>query len=485
VERAIYIDTVDLPFSVQGYYVSYQRCCWTGAIDNIVDPSNNGITLTTFIPGSALVNVHNQGARFINYPPLVLCSQNTLDFDHAAFDPDGDSLSYELMAPLLGGSITNVVPDPETAAPYSPVNWNPTFTETVPFGAGSNITIDPVTGFMTFTPNMIGSFVAGVAVKEWRNGVLINTKIRTFGYRVVTCQVEVPIEVDVTGPTQLIEDCGFAGFVVKRTDLTTNLIIQINLSGTATNGDDYPYIDDTLVIPAGVASDTIGISAYLDGLPEGTETVFFNVILPNPCDGTFDTTSISLNIIDYTPLTITAVDSLNVCADFGQGTNIWCEVKNGMPPYSYVWGPGAFANNDTVFVQPGILQPNLNTFQVYIMDQCAKTITSPIVRVYNQCPLVVPNVMTLEDGDQTNGLLIIKNWEDYDQVSIQIFNRWGNLIYANDNYLNDWNGTDMSGKALDEGVYFYTVTPKSEKYEYDNKEKTLYTLHGFVHLVKP
>ena len=189
---------------------------------------------------------------------------------------------------------------------------------------------------MTFTPNLIGSFVAGVAVKEWRNGILINTKIRTFGYRVVGCQVEVPIEVDVTGPTQLIEDCGFAGFIVKRTDLSSNLVVQISLGCTATNGDDYPFINDTLVIPAGVASDTIGISAFLDGLPEGTETVFFNVILPNPCDGTFDTTSISLNIIDYTPMTITAVDSINVCADFGQGTNIWCEVKNGISPYSYV-----------------------------------------------------------------------------------------------------------------------------------------------------
>jgi gliding motility-associated-like protein len=388
------------------------------------------------------------------------------------------------MAPLLGGSIANVVPDPEDAAPYAPVSWNPTFTETVPFGAGSNITIDPVTGFMTFTPNLIGSFVAGVAVKEWRNGVLINTKIRTFGYRVVACQVELPIEVDVTGPTQLIEDCGFAGFVVTRTDLSSNLVVQISLSGTAINGDDYPFIDDTLVIPAGVASDTIGISAFLDGLPEGTETVFFNVILPNPCDGTFDTTSISLNIVDYTPLTITAVDSLNVCADFGQGTNIWCNVQNGISPYSYVWGPGGFPNNDTVYVQPSILQPNLNNFQVYVMDQCAKTITSPNIRVYNQCPLVVPNILTLND-DGTNDLLVIKNWEDYNQVSIQIFNRWGNLIYEKDNYLNDWNGTDMSGKALEEGVYFYTVVPKSEKYEYDNKEKTLYTLHGFVHLVKP
>ncbi|TAF84264.1 MAG: hypothetical protein EAZ48_07865, partial [Flavobacteriia bacterium] len=52
VERAIYIDTVTLPLTVQGYYISYQRCCWTGAIDNIVDPANNGITLTTFIPGT-------------------------------------------------------------------------------------------------------------------------------------------------------------------------------------------------------------------------------------------------------------------------------------------------------------------------------------------------------------------------------------------------------------------------------------------------
>jgi hypothetical protein len=32
-------------------------------------------------------------------------------------------------------------------------------------------------------------------------------------------------------------------------------------------------------------------------------------------------------------------------------------------------------------------------------------------------------------------------------------------------------------------VYFYTATPQSIKYEYDDQESTLYTLHGFVHLV--
>ena len=112
-----------------------------------------------------------------------------------------------------------------------------------------------------------------------------------------------------------------------------------------------------------------------------------------------------------------------------------------------------------------------------------KSVTSPVVRVYNQCPLVVPNVLT-SNNDNINDFLIIKNKEDYTEVSIQIFNRWGNLIYENSNYQNDWNGTDQSGKPLEEGVYFYMATPNSEKYEYDNKEKTLYTLHGFVHLVK-
>lgn len=482
VERAIYIDTITLPFNVEGYYLSYQRCCWSGNIDNIVDPSNNGITLTTFIPGSSLINVPNQGARFINYPPLVLCSQNTLNFDHSAFDPDGDSLVYELMAPLLGGSIANVVPNPETAGPYAPVNWNPTYTEFVPFGTGSNITINPQTGMMAFTPNLIGNYVAGVAVKEYRNGILINTKIRTFGYRVVACQVELPIEVDVTGPTQLIEDCGFAGFIVGRTDATENLIVQVLLSGTATNGEDYPYIDDTLVIPAGVLSDTIGIAAIFDGLIEGNETVFFNVIVPNPCDGTFDTTSISLTIIDYLPLTIKALDSVNVCDDFGEWTSMWCQVGDGVPPYTYYWQPSNFPNNDTVNVDPTILQPNLNIFTVNALDQCGKTISSPDVRVYNQCPLIVPNVLTT-NGDQVNDILIIRNWEDYDKVSVTIFNRWGNVIYSNEDYKNDWTGKDASGNVLEDGVYFYTVTPQSIKYEYDDQESTLYTLHGFIHLI--
>lgn len=481
IERAIYIDTVTLPFDVLGYYIAYQRCCWANNIENIVDPANNGITLTNYIPGSSLIDIHNQSARFINYPPLVLCSNNTLTFDHSAFDPDGDSLAYELAAPYLGGNSGNVTPNPETAPPYTDVTWQPGFSTTVPFGAGSSVLVDPVTGSIDFTPSLIGNYVAGVAVKEYRDGVLINTKIRTFGYRVVGCQVEIPVEVDITGPTDLLEDCGFAGFIVSRTDTTDELTVQVLLSGTATNGVDYNFIPDTLTIPAGVFSDTIGIEAFLDGITEGNETVEFNIIIENICEGTFDTTSISLIIRDYINMEITHTDSVNVCADFGEGTMLWCNIINGDPPYVYNWVPGPLPNNDTVYITANMLNPNLNLYYVEVGDNCGKGIVSGQIEVYNQCPLIVPNVMTANQ-DGINDALIITNLEDFDKVAIQIFNRWGNLIYENDAYQNDWKGYDSGGKLLNEGVYFYVVTPTSEKYEYDDVEKTLYTAHGFFHL---
>lgn len=483
VEKGIYIDTIQLPFNPSGYHISYQRCCWANNVDNIVDPGNNGITLTTFIPGSDLTAVYNQGARFVNYPPLVLCAQNTLNFNHVAFDPDGDSLTYELADPLEGGSIANIIPNPESPPPYLGVQWNPGFSTLVPFGVGSNITIDPLTGLMSFTPNNIGNFVAGVKVNEYRNGILINSKIRTFSFRVVVCQVDIPISVDITGPPQLIEDCGYAGFIISRADTTTNLVVQIGLGGTATNGADYPYISDSLVIPIGVSADTIGIEALVDGLVENTETVFFSVIVPNPCNGSFDTTSISLNLVDYQPMEIDALDSINVCSQSGQIPELWCSISNGVGPYQYNWEPGPFPNNDTISLGGLQLQPNQNTFYVNVQDFCGKTISFNPISVYNQCPLEAPNVITV-DGNGINDVFVIQHLGDYDAVHLRIFNRWGNVIYENETYQNDWTGTDISGKPITEGVYFYTITPRSVKYVYDDQEKTKFTLHGFVHILK-
>ena len=66
VERGIYVDTITLPFIPDGYYISYQRCCWSGAIDNILDAEDWGLTISTDIPGSNLISTPNSSARYIN-----------------------------------------------------------------------------------------------------------------------------------------------------------------------------------------------------------------------------------------------------------------------------------------------------------------------------------------------------------------------------------------------------------------------------------
>lgn len=484
IERAIYVDTITLPFDIGGYYISYQRCCWANNIQNMVSPGDNGITLTTMVPGSSLVDVHNNCARFNEYPPLVLCANNTLDFDHSAFDEDGDSLVYSLCSPLLGGSISNVIPDPETAAPYSPITWETNFSALVPLGVGSTVTIDAQTGMMSFTPNQLGNFAIGVCVQEYREGILINEKMRTFGYRVVACDVETPLTVDLVGPPDLIEDCGFAGFIVSRTDASEELSVQIFLAGTGINGVDYTFLPDSLTLPVGVLSDTIGFSPLFDGLLEGTETVVFNIVIPNPCENTFDTTSTTVNIIDYVPLAISSLDSINVCGAAGETAPIWCSVSNGVQPYAYLWEPNnGYSSNDSIIVMPSDLEPNLNLFLVYVTDACGKVVQSAPIQIYDQCPLEVPNVLTL-NNDNINEYLIIQNLEDYDAVQLRIFNRWGELVYENDDYQNDWSGETKNGKALTEGVYFYTVTPESIKYVYDEDKSSEFTRHGFIHILK-
>ena len=483
IERAIYIDTVTLGFNPTGFYISYQRCCWANNIQNMVDPENNGITLTTAIPGNNLVNFPNNSARFNDYPPLVLCANNSLNFDHSAFDLDGDSLVYMLCSPLLGGSIANVVPNPESPAPYVPISWETSYSSLLPFGPASNVSINAQTGMMVFTPSQIGNFVMGVCVYEYRNGVLINENMRTFSYRVVNCLVEVPIVVDLIGPPNLIEDCGFAGFVISRTDTLSDLTVQVLLSGTAINGLDYNFINDSLVLPQGVFTDTIGFTPFFDGLTEGNEVVVLNIIIPNPCDGTFDTLSTTVNIIDYLPLEIVTEDSINVCVESGDIGLLWSTVTNGALPYTYTWTPDySFPNNDTIFVDPANLSPNLNLFTLNVLDQCNKTIQSTQIEVYNQCPLTVPNFFS-PNNDDINEFFIISNLDSYDRVALSVLNRWGNLIYENPNYQNDWSGTTTNNQKVTEGVYFYTVEANSEKYTYDDQEKTQFVLHGYFHIV--
>jgi gliding motility-associated-like protein len=91
------------------------------------------------------------------------------------------------------------------------------------------------------------------------------------------------------------------------------------------------------------------------------------------------------------------------------------------------------------------------TLIVETASGCTDTVTKTIV-VYGE--LIVPNVVT-RNNDGVNDVFEIKNLKPNTKLFVQ--NRWGNLVFETDNYLNDWKGIDKAGETLVEGTYFYQI----------------------------
>ena len=70
------------------------------------------------------------------------------------------------------------------------------------------------------------------------------------------------------------------------------------------------------------------------------------------------------------------------------------------------------------------------------------------------CDITIPNVFTPRNADTMNPSFQILDLENYDNVMVRIFDRWGNLVYTNDDYKNTnaWYGDDSA-----DGTYWYTI----------------------------
>jgi gliding motility-associated-like protein len=188
VHRTTYTAIVSLPPIPGGYNIVYQRCCRNMLIRNIPLPEDVGITIIAEINDKAIAEC-NQGAVFVNWPPLAICVNEPIDFDHGAIDADNDSLVYRLCTPLSGGDDIIPMPQPPNPGPYIEVTW-----QTPPYSlnnllGGVPLQINPATGFITGIPNTIGNYVVGVCVDEYRDGEVISTTRRDFQYNVADCGV--------------------------------------------------------------------------------------------------------------------------------------------------------------------------------------------------------------------------------------------------------------------------------------------------------
>ena len=191
-EEGVYTDTITVPNTTSAFYLSYVRCCRNASVDNIVTPGSVGATFTVRIPPSGATP--NSNPVYNTFPPIFICQNADLVFNHSATDPDGDSLYYELCNPLLGGSTFSPSPGPRPA-PYSTITFAAPYSATDPLGSSPPpavaLTIDHATGLLTGTPPTIGQFTVGICVHEYRGGVELSVTMRDFQFNVVNCPIPI------------------------------------------------------------------------------------------------------------------------------------------------------------------------------------------------------------------------------------------------------------------------------------------------------
>ncbi len=196
IEKSEYTGVFQLSPEQFGLNLVYQRCCRNNSIVNIINPSDSGMSLSAHIPGSQETTSPNSSPIFDNAPPVALCAGAEFFFDHAATDPDGDSLVYELCPPKLGGGSndtapqsdpSNPAPNPPQPPPFSNIGWETGYSTADQIDSNPQLSINPQTGYITGTPNTVGRYAIGICVKEYRNGVLIGSEIRDFQYNVTNC----------------------------------------------------------------------------------------------------------------------------------------------------------------------------------------------------------------------------------------------------------------------------------------------------------
>jgi gliding motility-associated-like protein len=62
------------------------------------------------------------------------------------------------------------------------------------------------------------------------------------------------------------------------------------------------------------------------------------------------------------------------------------------------------------------------------------------------------------NGDGKNDVFIVPDLERYAVVKLVVFNRWGSQVYEDENYKNNWQGTNMQNVPLTDDTYYYTLT---------------------------
>lgn len=139
--------------------------------------------------------------------------------------------------------------------------------------------------------------------------------------------------------------------------------------------------------------------------------------------------------------------SQTTCRDNEDGS-ITIFVEGGTPDYTYLWS----TNEVTQSVYN--LAPGMYIIEVMDEHGCVKNDTFNLNQSLIDC--IQPPTAFTPDGDGINDTWILENIMNYENATVQIFNKWGNLLYESNGEYIPWNGY-FKGKRLPSATYYYII----------------------------
>ena len=130
---------------------------------------------------------------------------------------------------------------------------------------------------------------------------------------------------------------------------------------------------------------------------------------------------------------------------------------------AYQWQDGSTDQRFTV-TEPGTYWVKLYRGTCYGIDT---------VEVLDCSELEYPNVFT-PNSDLKNDVFLPRSIGEIYNFDIEIYNRWGKMVYHSNNLEEGWNGKNLNnGEECSEGVYFYAVRYMATIYPQADRQRSL------------
>ncbi|TVQ06697.1 MAG: HYR domain-containing protein, partial [Bacteroidetes bacterium] len=162
------------------------------------------------------------------------------------------------------------------------------------------------------------------------------------------------------------------------------------------------------------------------------------------------------------PLSIDNIEITGVYYKHEAAGSISFDVFGGTPPYTYNWSIG--------YATAGLSNIPGGDYYIEIVDSngCTLDYNFFVPWETEAEDIAIPQGFSPND-DGFNDLWVIGGLEAFPQTKVQIFNRYGTLVFEAEPYNNDWDGipnrgsfTGSDGK-LPSGTYYYIITQEPGK----------------------